>query len=260
MLAAAYTASGFAAAAVYAFAMLRGRRGPYERRGLALGMTLVAFWIIPLGVAGDLAGRLLRENQPAKLAALEGLEHTRKGAPLTIGGLVGKDGGVRYGIEIPYGLSLLAARDPSATITGLDAFPKRNRPNVPVVRNAFQFMVGIGTLLGLVTIAYWFARWRRPAWLRGRRLLWGLVAAGPLSFACIEAGWIVTEVGRQPWIIYGFRRVSESLTGSALVGLMFVLFTLLYVALSVVTVVALRSELALLPRRAQQAATTEPSS
>ena len=252
MIAAAYTATGFAVAAVYAFAMLRGRRGPYERRGLAVSMTLVAFWIIPLGVAGDLAGRLLHENQPAKLAAIEGLRETQRGAPLTIGGIVGEDGDVKYGIEIPYGLSLLATRDPNSVIKGLEEFPKDERPPVPPVRYAFQFMVGVGTFLGLLTFAYWFARWRRPRWLEGRALPVAIVASGPLAFASVEAGWIVTELGRQPWIIYGLRRTSESLTDSALVGLMFVIFTLLYVVLSIVTVVALRSELELLPRSARQ--------
>jgi cytochrome d ubiquinol oxidase subunit I len=251
MIAAAYTASGFAVAAVYAFAMLRGRRSSYERRGLALGMTLVAFWIIPLGVAGDLAGRLLYENQPAKLAAMEGLQKTEKGAPLTVGGIADTNGDVHLGIEIPYGLSLLAARDPDAVIKGLEEFPPDERPKVVWVRNAFQVMVGLGTLMGLLTFAYWFARWKRPHWLEKRALLWPLVAAGPAAFAAIEAGWVVTELGRQPWIIYGFRRVSESLTPSGLVQLMFLLFTLLYVLLSVVTVVALRSELALLPRSAR---------
>lgn len=250
-LAAAYVATGFLTAGAYAWAMLRGRRTSYERRGLALGMTLVVFMIIPLGDSGDLAGRKLAENQPAKLAALEGLPHTQKGAPLTIGGIVGKSGGVKYGIEIPYGLSLLVARDPNVTVKGLDAFPAKDRPPVPVVRYAFQFMAGIGTLMGLVTFAYWFARWRRPGWLAGRRLLWIIAIFGPLSFAAVEAGWTVTEVGRQPWIIYGLRRTSESLTTSSLVGLMFVLFTLLYIGLAVVTVVALRSELALLPKSAR---------
>ena len=262
MLSAAYMASGFAVAAVYAFSILRGRRGTYERRGLALGMTLVAFWTVPMGVSGDLAGRLLHENQPLKLAAVEGLVETERGAALTIGGIVNEEGGVDYGIEIPYGLSLLVARDPNVVIKGLEEFPRDEWPNVPVVRYAFQFMVGVGFMLGLVMLAYWFARWRKPHWLGrdggpperpGKVLLGAIVAAGPLTFGVVEAGWIVTEVGRQPWIIYGYKRVSESLTDSPLVGLMFVIFTVLYVILTVVTIVALRSELALLPASARHA-------
>lgn len=252
MLSAAYMASGFAVAAVYAFSMLRGRRGLYERRGLALGMTLVAFWTIPMGVSGDLAGRLLHENQPLKLAAAEALVETEQGAPLTIGGIVNEEGGVDYGIEIPYGLSLLVSRDPSTVIKGLEEFPRDEWPNVPIVRYAFQFMVGVGTGLGLVMFAYWFARWKRPGWLEGRSpLLMAIVACGPLTFACIEAGWIVTELGRQPWIVYGFTRTSDALTDSPLVGLMFLIFTLLYLGLTAVTIITLRSELAVLPQRAR---------
>ncbi len=250
MIAAAYVATGFACAAVYATAMLRGRRTAYERRGLALGMTLVAFWILPLGVGGDLAGRLLHENQPAKLAAMEGLRETTKGAPLTIGGIV-EDGESKYGIEIPYGLSLLVGRDPDTVVKGLEEFPPDERPPVAPVRYGFTVMIGIGTLLGAAFLAYWLARWRRPRWLERTWLLRLLVACGPLSFVAIEAGWVVTEMGRQPWIIYGYRRVSDALTTSTLVDVMFVTFTLLYVLLSVVCVSALRSELALLPRRAR---------
>jgi cytochrome d ubiquinol oxidase subunit I len=132
--------------------------------------------------------------------------------------------------------------------------PKRDRPNVPVVRYAFQFMVGIGFLLGVLTLAYWYARWKKPQWLERKRwLMWLFVASGPLAFACIEAGWIVTEVGRQPWIVYGYMRTSEAVTSSGLVGLMFAAFTLLYIGLSAVTIVTLRSQMEILPKRARRA-------
>jgi cytochrome d ubiquinol oxidase subunit I len=111
-------------------------------------------------------------------------------------------------------------------------------------------MVGIGTLISIGFLAYWFGRWRRPRLLESRWLLRTLVVCGPASFVAIEAGWIVTEMGRQPYIIYGYRRVSESLTTSSLVDVMLLVFTLLYVLLSVVCVVALRSELKLTPRGA----------
>ncbi len=250
MIAAAYVATGFTVATVYAFALLRGRRSLYERRGLALGMALVALWIVPLGIGGDRAGQMLATNQPAKLAAAEALQHTQRGAPLTIGGIVGKDGRVRYGIEIPWGLSLLVGRSAHTKVTGLDAIPADERPPVAIVHYAFDFMTGVGVFLGLVAAGYWFARWRRPHWLGKPVLLTAILAAGPLAFAAIEAGWTVTEVGRQPWIIYGIMRTREALTSSGLVGFMFFLFLLLYLGLSTVTIVALRSELRLLPKRA----------
>lgn len=250
MIAAAYVASGFAVASVYALAMLRGRRGDYERRGLALGMALVALWIVPLGIAGDRAGRMLAVNQPAKLAAAEALAETQRGAPFTVGGIADQQGRVRFGIEVPRALSLLVGRDPDTRVQGLDAVPPEERPPVAIVHSAFDAMAGIGLLLTAACGLYWFARWRRQRWLHGRVVPLAIVACGPLAFVAIEAGWTVTEVGRQPWIVYGYLRTSEALTTSPLVGLMFLLFTLLYVVLSAVTIVALRSELRLLPRTA----------
>ncbi len=259
MLSAAYIATGFGVAGYYAFAMLRGRRGSYERRGLAVALTLVAFWMIPLGISGDLAARLLHEYQPLTLAAMEGLTETERGAPLTIGGIVNEQGEIRYGIEIPWGLSLLVGRDPDIEVRGLEEFPRQDWPNIPVVRYAFQAMVGFGLLMGLTMFAYWFARWKRPGWLQGRALPALIMVCGPLSFAAVEAGWVVTEVGRQPWIVYGLKRTSESLTDSPLVSLMFFIFSVLYVLLTIVTIVTLRSELRILPKQATQAGRLRPA-
>jgi cytochrome bd ubiquinol oxidase subunit I len=254
MIAAAYLATGFTVAGVYAVSMLRGRRGAYERRGLGLGMALVAAAIVPIGVSGDNAGRMIAQAQPIKLAATEGLAHTQRDAPLVLGGLTDQAGHTRYGIEIPDLLSLLVGRDPNTRVRGLDSVAPANRPPVAIVRSAFSLMAGAGVALGVLSAAYWLARWRRPRLAEHRLMLLAIAAAGPLSFATIEAGWVVTELGRQPWIIYGVMRTRAAITTSPLVGLMFVLFSGLYAALSVVTVVALRSEMRLLPKRAQRAA------
>jgi cytochrome bd ubiquinol oxidase subunit I len=250
MATAAYLATGLTVAGVYAVPVLRGRAGVYERRGLGLGMTLAALFVVPLGIAGDVAGRAIAQHQPLKLAAAEALPTTQRDAPFTIGGIADANGHVRYGIHVPYALSLLVGRSPHAQVTGLDAAPARDRPPVAVVHTAFDLMVGIGTLLPAAIGAYFLARWRRPRWLERRALYLPIVASGPLAFVAIEAGWTVTEVGRQPWIVYGLVRTSTTLTTSPLVGLMFLLFSALYVGLSAVTVVALRSERSLLPRRA----------
>ena len=250
MVAAAYVATGLTVAGVYAFSMLRGRRGLYERRGLALGMSLAVLWIVPLGIGGDLAGRTIARDQPVKLAAAEGLATTQRNAPLTLGGLADQNGHVRFGLKVPDGLSLLVGRDPNTRITGLDSVPVDQRPPVAVVHSAFDLMVLIGGALTGLVGGFWFAYWRRPRWLERRAVLVAVVASGPLAFLAVEAGWTVTEVGRQPWIVYGLVRTSAAITGSPLVGLMFALFTLLYAVLSAVTVLALGSELRLLPRRA----------
>lgn len=251
MLAAAYVATGFTVAGAFAFAMLRGRRSSYERRGVALGMFVVILWIVPLGIGGDRAGRMLAENQPTKLAAAEALTETQRNAPLTIGGIVQEDGSVKYGLEIPSGLSLLVGRHPDAEVKGLEETPPDERPPVAPVHYAFDFMVAAGFALGALAVAFWIAAWRRPRWLAHRLMLVPIVLAGPVAFLSIEAGWIVTEVGRQPWIIYGYMKTEDALTSSSLVGLMFVVFIGLYVVMTIVTILTLRSEMAVLPRAAR---------
>jgi cytochrome d ubiquinol oxidase subunit I len=250
MVTSAYVAGGLTVGAVHAFAMLRGRRGLYERRGLALGMTLAALAIVPLGLAGDLAGRTIAKGQPIKLAAAEALATTQTHAPFTIGGLADQNGKVRFGVRIPDALSLLVGRNLGTRVRGLDSVPPSQRPPVAIVHSAFDLMVLVGGFLTAAIGAFWVAWWRRPRWLESRPLLLAVALAGPLSFVAIEAGWTVTEVGRQPWIVYGLVHTQAAVTTSPLVGLMFVLFTALYAGLSVVTVAALRSELRLLPRRA----------
>jgi cytochrome d ubiquinol oxidase subunit I len=214
-------------------------------------MTLAAAFVVPLGIAGDVAGRAIAEHQPLKLAAAEALPTTQRDAPFTVGGIADNRGHVRYGIHLPYALSLLVGRSPRARVTGLAAAPAKDRPPVEVVHGAFDLMVAIGGVLPVVIGAYFIGRWRRPAWLRRRLLLLPVVAAGPLAFVAIEAGWTVTEVGRQPWIVYGLVRTSTTLTTSPLVGLMFLLFAALYATLAAVTVAALCSDRQLVPRRAR---------
>jgi cytochrome d ubiquinol oxidase subunit I len=153
------------------------------------------------------------DDQPTKLAALEGLGATTRGAPIHVLGWY-EDGEVRYGIKIPKLLSLLAEHDPNATIRGLDAVPADDQPPVNIVRIAFQTMVGIGTLmavLGIVHLAIWF---RRRRFVESRWFYWAVVAAGPASLVALIAGWVATEVGRQPWVVYGVMRTSAAVTGA----------------------------------------------
>ena len=202
---------------------------------------------------GDLAGRTIAQDQPVKLAAAEALPHTGTHAPFTILGLADQNGHTRFGaIHIPDALSLLVGRSPSARVIGLDSVPPALRPPVGIVHSAFDLMILIGGLLPLAIGVYWASRWRRPQWLSSRPLLVLYVLCGPLAFVAIEAGWTVTEVGRQPWIVYGLVHTRAALTTSGLVGLMFALFSVLYVILSGVTIVAVRSQLRLRPRWARR--------
>ncbi len=213
MYVAAYIVAGFLTAGVYAWGWLRGRRGRYERVALVVPLTVAAFASPVQIVVGDWAAREVARAQPVKLAALDGLPETEAGAPVhLLGWYDGEE--VRYGIELPRLLSLLAFHDPSARVEGLEEVPANERPPVNVVRVAFQTMVGIGLALAAVSLVYLFV------WLRRRRLPrspWfyrAVVAAGPLSVVALIAGWVTTEVGRQPWVVYGHMRTEEAITGA----------------------------------------------
>jgi cytochrome d ubiquinol oxidase subunit I len=239
MILAAFMVAGFGTASVYAAALLRGRTDRYHRLGFLLPFA-VAAGITPVQIGvGDWAARFLATNQPVKLAALEGLNHTQRGAPLTIGGLY-IDGEVRYGLEIPNGLSLLAHHDPGAEIMGLDAVPPHERPPVPVVRTAFQAMVAIGT--GLLLLGAWFAVvwWRRRRLPRPRLFLWLALAAGPLASVALEAGWTATEVGRQPWIVFQVMRVEDAVSTAPGLRLGYYALIAVYTLLTIGTVYVLR--------------------
>jgi cytochrome d ubiquinol oxidase subunit I len=210
---AAYIVAGFLVAAVYAWGFLRGRWGRYERTALTVALSAAAIAAPLQVVIGDWAAREVADGQPVKLAAMEGLGPTTKGASEHLLGWYDGEK-VVYGIEIPRLLSLLAFHDPDATVTGLESVPSDERPPVNVVRFAFQTMVGIGTMLALLGVVYLYVRFRRRRLPRSRWFYRALVLAGPLSVVALIAGWITTEVGRQPWIVYRVMRTSEAVTGA----------------------------------------------
>ncbi len=228
---ACYVATSFAVAAVYAFAMLKGQRDEYHNKAIKMAMVVGAITAFLQPLSGDLNARFTTQHQPSKLAAMEGIFETQRGAPLTILGWPDlEERRLKYGIEIPKGLSLLAKHDPNAEIKGLNDIPREDWPNVYVVRNAFQIMVGLGfTLIG-ISVWYWASRrWRR---LDNRLLLIALVASGFMGFTALEAGWFVTEVGRQPWVIYGVMRTEDAVTPAPGTANVLYGFSLLYLLLS----------------------------
>ena len=239
MILAAFMVAGFGVASVYAYGILKGRNDRYHRLGFVIPFAIAAV-VTPFQIGvGDWAARFLAENQPAKLAAIESLHETRKGAPLTIGGIP-IDGELRYGIEIPKGLSLLGKHDPDAEIIGLNEFPEDERPPVAPVHVAFQVMVAIG--FGLLGLGIWFA----VAWKRRRALpaskwfMRAAVAAGPGAAIALEAGWITTEVGRQPWIVYGVMRVDEAVTRAPNIRFGYYALIVVYSVLTAATIFVLR--------------------
>jgi cytochrome bd ubiquinol oxidase subunit I len=210
---AAFIVSGFLVAAFYAWGFLRGRRGRYERTALTIALSAAAIAAPLQVVIGDWAAREVADHQPVKLAAIEGLGSTTKGASEHVLGWYDGEK-VVYGIEIPRMLSILAYHDPDATVTGLDSVPPADRPPVNVVRIAFQTMVGIGTFLALLGVVYLYVRLRRRRLPRSVWFYRAVVLAGPLSLVALIAGWITTEVGRQPWIVYGVMRTEHAVTGA----------------------------------------------
>ena len=239
MLLAAYMVAGFSVAGVYAWGWLRGRRDRYHRIGLVVPLTIAALAAPVQLVVGDWAAREVAENQPTKLAAFEGLGTTTEGAPIHLLGWY-RDGEVVGGIEIPYLLSLLADHDPNATIEGLDAVPVDEQPPVNVVRIAFQAMVGIGTALFLLAALYLATWWRKRRPPRSRWFYRAVVAAGPLAAVALICGWITTEVGRQPWIVYRVMRVEDAVTGASGIPLGYATVVVVYSALTVIAAVLLR--------------------
>jgi cytochrome d ubiquinol oxidase subunit I len=245
MMLAAYAATGFAVAGIHALLILRGRRSPFHRYALTIALLVGAPAAIVQPLSGDYAAQHVARHQPAKLAAMEALFETRAGAPLTIGGWPdAAQRRTRFGITIPYALSLLAFHDPRATVQGLDSIPRDQWPNVPAVHLSFDVMVATGTYLAL--LALW------AAWLARRRVdlgghLWFLRAAvlgAPLGFVAIEAGWMVTELGRQPWVIYGVLRTADAVT--PMPGQMWRtgVFAMIYVFLAIVVTVLLSRQIA----------------
>jgi cytochrome bd ubiquinol oxidase subunit I len=239
MYIAGFIVAGFVVASAYAWGWLKGRRGRYERVALAVPLTIAALAAPVQLLVGDWIARRVTDDQPTKLAAMEGLGPTTKGAGIHILGWY-EDGDVKYGIFIPQGLSLLAKHKLNATLRGLNAVRPQDRPPVNVVRIAFQTMVGIGTLLAVLSVVHLAMWFRRRRFVEGRWFFWGVVAAGPLSLVALIAGWVVTEVGRQPWVVYGVMRTSAAVTGAGGIPVGYATLAVVYLGLAVAVVWILR--------------------
>jgi cytochrome d ubiquinol oxidase subunit I len=243
MLLAAYVVAGFIVAGVYAVAMLRGRRDRYHRLGLLLPLT-VASIAIPLQIVmGDIIAREVFHSEPAKFAAIEALPHSGGHVAEVLGGVL-VDGEVRYGIKIPNGASILSGFSPSTRISGLDAIPAADRPPddlVTIVHLSFDVMVGTGfALLGL---AFWFGLswWRSRTADPGRWFLRATAVSGVVAVVSLECGWVVTEVGRQPWTVVGLLHTRDAVRTTGNLWPLFAGAVVIYVGVTVGAVYALRS-------------------
>lgn len=241
MILACYVSTGFGAAAVYAFGMLRGKRDDYHRKGLLLALAVGAV-AIPLQIfSGDLNVRSVERLQPAKYAAIEGVMRSGYGLPLYIGGIPDpQTGQTLFALAIPQGESLLSHFALNTYTEGLDAFAPSARPEPIRVHLAFDGMVGCGFFILLAGALFWFLYFRRKGRVPEQKwLLWCVVIAGICGFLAVEFGWITTEEGRQPWIIYNIMHVSSAVTPDPWMNISFLIFSCIYLFLGISLIVFL---------------------
>ncbi|MFD2163540.1 cytochrome ubiquinol oxidase subunit I [Paradesertivirga mongoliensis] len=232
---AAFAATGFAVAGVHALMILKGKNILFHSKSFKIAAIFGTVAAVLQPLSGDISAKDVAQRQPAKLAAMEAHFKTEEKASLIIGGIPDEESQtVKYAIKIPGALSYLAHGDFNTEVTGLDKIPKENHPPVAITHYAFQIMVGMGMLMMLVSVLYFIGIWKKKKWLGTKWLLKLFVASTPLGFIAVEAGWTVTEVGRQPWIIYGVMRTADAVTPMPGIVYSFYLFTAVYLSLSVI--------------------------
>jgi len=213
MTIAAFAATGFAVAGVHALGVLRNPLSEFHKKALKIALIVGSVASIIQPLQGDRLAKTVAVRQPEKLAAMESLFTTSKPAPLLIGGFPSEvDKTVKFGFHVPKLLSFLANGDFSSEVKGLDAFPRDTWPPIFPTHLSFQLMVAIGTFLALIGVISIYAVVKRRSWLYNKKFLKLVVACTPLGFIALEAGWVVTEVGRQPWIIYEIMRTKDAVS------------------------------------------------
>ncbi|MCB9637623.1 MAG: cytochrome ubiquinol oxidase subunit I [Myxococcales bacterium] len=243
MTLAAFVAIGFAVAAIHAWMLLKDPTNPFHRRALVIALWVGGVTAFLQPISGDISAKHVAKYQPVKLAAMEGQWETVKGAGLRIGGWPDeKTETTSWALELPYMLSILAFSDPHAEVKGLKAFPKKDRPPVAVVHFAFQIMVGLGFWMMFVALLAAFLAWRRKKIPDDPWFLKLLIWSGPAGILAIQAGWTVTEVGRQPWIVQGIMRTKDAVTPMPGLMVPFLTFSALYFVLGIVVVALLKRQ------------------
>ena len=231
---AAYVATGFAVAGFYASDLLRGRVTERAKKALTLSLAVATVALPLMLISGDWAAASVAENQKAKLAAMEAHFTTMAEAPLVIGGWPDLETGtVPYSIKIPKLLSILAYDRTDAVVQGLDAFPQGSIPDPRLVHTFFGLMVGSFFIMAAAAVWFWWLRWRSKEVTLKRGPLMLLMLASPFGMIALESGWMVTEFGRQPWVVQGYLRTSQAVTPNGGLLLVFATFLLVYLALTV---------------------------
>ncbi|HWF84520.1 MAG TPA: cytochrome ubiquinol oxidase subunit I [Vicinamibacterales bacterium] len=249
MLLAAYAAVGFGVAGIHAWFLRAQPHSRFHRSALVVALAVGSPSALAQPVSGDVVARMVARTQPAKLAAMEGQFRTERGAPLRLGGLPDTASETTpYAIEIPGGLSWLAFHNAAAIVPGLDAIPRRDWPPVPLVHLAFQIMVAAGTLMAGCALWTIILALRRADITRAPVFLSAIAIAAPLGFVALEAGWMVTELGRQPWIITHVMRTADAVTPVPRLELSLALFTTLYLFLAAIVIVVNKRQVLASPR------------
>ncbi|MFZ0452481.1 MAG: cytochrome ubiquinol oxidase subunit I [Ignavibacteriaceae bacterium] len=235
MTIAAFVATSFAVAGLHAFLLLKNRGNKLHRKAVIIALSFGSIFAVLQPLSGDYSAKDVAKRQPVKLASMEGLFNTEKGAGLTIGGIPNEETQTtEYGIKIPHLLSFLAYGDFSAEVKGLNEFPEGNWPPVLIVHLAFQLMVACGFTLAALGILFWVIWFKWKDKLLDKKFLIITAICTPLGFFAVEAGWIVTEVGRQPWVIYNILKTVDSVTPVPGQIFHFLVFAIIYSILSIV--------------------------
>jgi len=235
----AYLTSAFILAAIAAYSILRGHNHEYHRKALKLTMVAALIFALSTAAIGDLSGKYLAKYQPAKLAAAEWHFDTSGEAPLVLGGILTENHEIKYGLKLPYLLSILAHGTPEAEVQGLYEIPEDERPSL-FIHYLFDGMAIIGVYLLLISMLFLISSKVRGWNPYNRKLLWAIVAGAPLSMLAIEFGWIFAEVGRQPWVLVGYMKTAHAATTSEHVDIMLWLFLALYAVLGYTCINVLR--------------------
>ncbi|MEJ2614452.1 MAG: cytochrome ubiquinol oxidase subunit I [Ignavibacteriaceae bacterium] len=235
MTIAAFVATSFAVAGLHAFLLIKNRGNKIHRKAVIIALSFGSIFAVLQPLSGDFSAKDVAKRQPVKLASMEGLFKTEKGAGLTIGGIPDEETQTtEYGIKVPNLLSFLAYGNFDAEVKGLNDFPEGNWPPVLIVHLAFQLMVACGFTLAALGILFWIIWFKWKDKLLDKKFLIITAICTPLGFIAVEAGWIVTEVGRQPWVIYNILKTVDSVTPVPGQVFHFLVFAIIYSVLSVV--------------------------
>ncbi|OFO51242.1 MULTISPECIES: cytochrome ubiquinol oxidase subunit I [unclassified Nosocomiicoccus] len=242
VLVTAYMTAAFIMVTIAAFNLLKSKFDEdreYHKKGLKVMMVIGLIMSGLTLLAGDLSAKYLHNHQPEKLAAIEWHFETEGNADLILFGVLDEENQeVKGALRIPSALSILSDWKPSTEVTGLNDIPKDEWPPL-VIHYFFDVMVFFGMFGFGASLLYFILKWLKPELLHSKLMLYIFVLTGPLSFLAIEAGWFTAELGRQPWMVRGYMRVSEAITEASGLGLTLILFGVLYFVLVTTTILVL---------------------